>query len=198
MKDNKKRELILASASPRRQELLKNICKDFLVVVSDCEEIIDNSQAPALIVESLALQKAENVFSQNNHAVVIGCDTVVACDGEILGKPKNSEDAKNMLNLLSDKTHQVLTGVCIMGEELKGVFSVCTEVTFKPLSEEEIESYIDTNEPFDKAGAYGIQGFGGAFVRGIVGDYFSVMGLPINQIYEHLRQLKLDEFLKLS
>ena len=170
---------ILASASPRRKEILERAGYIFEIVVSDADENITGELSPEKTVEELAKRKAMSVLKDNEDAVVFGCDTVVAVDGKILGKPADNEDAFDMLSMLSGKTHTVSTGVCICSKEKTEVFSNTTEVEFYQLSEETIKSYIASGECSDKAGSYGIQGFGRVLVKEIKGDYFSVMGLPV-------------------
>ncbi|MFV8828757.1 Maf family protein [Alkalihalobacterium sp. APHAB7] len=170
---------ILASGSPRRKELLEQANISFTVQTSDIDETLDPAQSPEQFVQSLALQKAEAVFKSNQHAVVLGSDTVVVLEGQILGKPNDRDHARDMLTALSGKQHSVITGVAILSCEQQKTFFVETRVQFWELSNAEIERYLDTNEPFDKAGAYGIQGFGATLVREIAGDYFAVVGLPL-------------------
>ena len=170
---------ILASASPRRKEILESAGYTFEIIVSDADENITEELSPEKTVEELAERKAMAVLRDNEDAVVFGCDTVVAIDGKILGKPADDEDAFNMLSMLSGKTHTVSTGVCICSKTKTEVFSNTTEVEFYELSEETIRSYIASKECSDKAGSYGIQGFGRVLVKEIKGDYFSVMGLPV-------------------
>lgn len=183
------RKLILASGSPRRQELLQHITKDFSVIVSDADEDFDPALSPAFAVQEIAKHKAQAVFVSHQDAVVIGADTIVVTQNQILGKPKDKETAKNMLHQLSGKTHTVYTGVCILTKEQTICFACETAVVFATLSDEEIEAYIQTNEPFDKAGGYGIQGYGSKFIKEIRGDFFNVMGFPVNAIYEELKKL---------
>lgn len=184
-----KNKLILASASPRRQELLKLITEDFIVKVSHTPEKLPQGMEPDPAVKLLSRRKALAVAQQEPQAIVIGADTVVSVDGKILGKPKGQAQAAQMLRLLSGRTHQVYTGVAIVTPEEEMVFSCGTGVVFSPLSEEEIQWYISTGEPFDKAGGYGIQGFGSIFVREVQGDFFNVMGLPVNLLYHKLKPL---------
>ena len=175
------KRFVLASASPRRKEILANAGFSFEIIVSDADENITEDLSPEKTVEELAKRKAMAVLKDNEDAVVFGCDTVVAVDGKILGKPTDDEDAFNMLSMLSGKTHTVSTGVCICSKDKTEVFSNTTEVEFYELSEETIRSYIASGECSDKAGSYGIQGFGNVLVKEIKGDYFSVMGLPVSQ-----------------
>lgn len=180
-------EIILASASPRRKELLETAGLSFTVKVADVEEIIEENMSADEVVRSLALQKAKAVAKDNADAVVIGADTVVVLDGEILGKPKSKENAVELLMMLSGRSHTVYTGVAmIQGGKIKN-FSEATEVEFYPLTKEEIEAYVATEEPMDKAGAYGIQGRGCVLIRKINGDYFNVVGLPVSAVYRELR-----------
>ena len=187
-------KIILASASPRRKELLSQIGWEFDVQVSRVEENITKIH-PGEIVEELSELKARAVFSQTKGDVlVIGADTVVAHKGQILGKPKDHQDAVQMLTELQDDTHQVYTGVTLCmrfaGQETVRTFYESTEVTFYPMSREEIQWYVETGEPMDKAGAYGIQGLAGRFVRQIKGDYNNVVGLPAARLYQEVKQLQ--------
>lgn len=175
------RRFILASASPRRKEILEKAGYSFEIIVSDADENIIEDLSPEKTVEVLAERKALSVWESNRDSVVFGCDTVVAIDGKILGKPTDDEDAFNMLKMLSGRTHTVSTGVCICSEDKTEVFSNTTQVEFYPLSDETIRSYIASGEGKDKAGSYGIQGYGCVLVKEIKGDYFSVMGLPVSQ-----------------
>lgn len=175
------RRFILASASPRRKEILEKAGYSFEIIVSDADENITEDLSPEKTVEVLAERKALSVWESNKDSVVFGCDTVVAIDGRILGKPTDDEDAFNMLKMLSGRTHTVSTGVCICSENKTEVFSNTTQVEFYPLSDETIRSYIASGEGKDKAGSYGIQGYGCVLVKEIKGDYFSVMGLPVSQ-----------------
>ena len=196
-------KIILASASPRRRELLTQIGLEFQVVVSNVEEKV-TATAPAAVVEELSAQKAEGVLLQMKEQVhsenscgteelqdclVIGSDTIVAVDGQILGKPKDAEDAKRMLRMLQGRTHEVYTGVTVlrMNTEERRTFHEGTKVLFFPMTEEEIETYVATNDPLDKAGAYGIQGFCARYIRGIEGDYNNVVGLPVGRLYQEIK-----------
>ncbi|MBQ7960994.1 MAG: septum formation inhibitor Maf [Clostridia bacterium] len=179
-------KIILASASPRRKELLTLAGIEYEVVVSQCEEILPDGITPDKAVEELARQKAEDVFSRNPDCMIIAADTVVALGNTILGKPKDEDDAFNMLSSLSGRRHTVYTGVCIKTKDKTDIFHVATEVEFYPLSDKEIKDYIATKEPMDKAGAYGIQGKGFMLVKGIHGDYFNVVGLPLAETVRHI------------
>ncbi len=177
--------LVLASKSPRRSEILKNAGIDFTVRVADADETIPEGTKPSDAVVFLAARKAMAVERADDE-IILGADTVVVLDDKILGKPKDREDAFNMLKSLSGRVHSVFTGVCAIGNGISMTFSEETKVEFLPLTDEEIDSYIDTNEPYDKAGAYGIQGLASKFICGIQGDYFNVVGLPISRIYEKI------------
>lgn len=171
--------LILASASPRRKELLELLRLPFDIIASEIDEVVDEKLHPADMVQSLANQKALNVAEKMQNAFVIGSDTLVVYEGKMLGKPKQKREAIEMLNMLSGKTHEVYTGVSIVHKGKASSFYEKTSVTFYPLSTDEIEEYVKTGEPMDKAGAYGIQGYGSLLVKEIHGDYYSVVGLPI-------------------
>lgn len=175
------KRFILASASPRRKEILENAGFSFEIIVSDADETTEEKLSPEKTVEELAKRKALSVWQKNSDAVVFGCDTVVAVGGEILGKPRDDEEAFRMIKSLSGKVHTVSTGVCICSAEKTEVFSNTTQVEFYPLSDETVRSYIATGEGRDKAGSYGIQGFGCVLIKEIKGDYFSVMGLPVSE-----------------
>ncbi|MBY0123957.1 nucleoside triphosphate pyrophosphatase [Bacillus sp. S/N-304-OC-R1] len=183
------KNLILASSSPRRKELLENLHISFEVSSSDVDESFDPGLTPGEIVMELSSRKAKAVGGENPDAFVVGADTVVVLEGNVLGKPKDRTEAFAMLKSLSGKTHSVFTGVSIIGPEIDKNFYVKTDVVFWELSDEEINAYIDTGEPFDKAGAYGIQGFGSVLVKEINGDYFSVVGLPVSKTVRELRNV---------
>ena len=170
---------ILASKSPRRRELLAKIISDFDIVVRDVDESLPNGLHPVFGVELLAVRKGEPVARDNSDAVVISSDTLVELDGIPLGKPESEEDAARMLRSLSGRWHNVHTGVAVHhnGALRSGVFT--SKVRFKELSGREISDYIATREPMDKAGAYGIQGLGGALVECYEGDFDTIVGLPI-------------------
>ena len=174
--------VILASGSPRRKELLGLIYDEFSVIPSSADETLEPGTAPDAAVKELAERKAADVAASHQSDLVIGADTVVYCDGEILGKPTDAKDAMRMLLLLSGKTHSVFTGVCLLKNGKKRVFAEETKVTFYPLSAEDIDDYIASGEPFDKAGAYGIQGKGTLLVEKIHGDFFNVVGLPAGRL----------------
>lgn len=180
--------LILASASPRRFELLKLITKDFLVATSQSDESLSPGILPRQAVMLLAQRKAEAVAANHPGEAVIGADTIVALDDQIFGKPRDREQAAEILSILSGKTHEVYTGVCIWHEGMADCFFRVARVTFAQMDKQEIAAYVASGEPDDKAGAYGIQGLGARFIVGIEGDYYTVMGLPVQALYQALRQ----------
>ena len=171
--------LILASGSPRRKELLSLITDEFEILVSGCDEFVPEGTPAEKVPAILAEQKALAVAKLRPEDTVIGSDTVVVLNDEIFGKPKDKAHAHAMLKALSGKKHFVYTGVAVAEKGEVRSFVQKTEVEFYELSDETIEKYIATGEPMDKAGAYGIQGKGSVLVKGIVGDYFNVMGLPV-------------------
>lgn len=189
------KSIVLASGSPRRRELLTMLFDEFEVIVSDCQETV-TSQDPEKVTEELAMQKAEAVAESlppsTDTVIVIGADTVVSIDGKILGKPAGQQQAVDMLRMLSGKSHNVSTGVALVwlenGRQIRlKSFSETTKVRVAELTEEEIISYANTNEPYDKAGAYGIQGMFGKHIQGIEGDYNNVVGLPVHRLYQELK-----------
>lgn len=182
--------IILASASPRRKEILENVNLKFTVIASDIEEVILENEPPKDLVMRLAFEKCMDVAIKNKDDLVIGADTIVVLDNKVLGKPKNEEDAYNMIKSLSNKKHQVITGISLinLNSDKKVIDYVVSEVTFKDLSDELIRDYISTNESLDKAGAYGIQGYGSLLVESINGDYFNIVGLPISKISNLLKE----------
>lgn len=189
-----KYHFVLASKSPRRKELMSIISEDFKVVVSDADEdSIQKENTPAdIYVQQLALLKAAasaKKVLKDKKALIISADTIVVKNGEILGKPRDEDDAFRMLALLSGDVHEVYTGYCVM--RISDGYTECgserTEVEFKNLTKEDIEKYIATGEPMDKAGAYGIQGKGTLLVKGIKGDFFNVVGLPISALYDLIK-----------
>ena len=198
------KKIILGSASPRRRELLSQIGVSFEVRTSGREEIY-HSVIPEEIVRELALMKAENVAGdltdEQNEApkdtIVIGADTIVVLDGKILGKPVDEKDAADMIGALQGRSHEVYTGVAILdydaqGEKNVSVHAVGTKVYVNPMDEAEISAYIDTGEPMDKAGAYGIQGRFAAYIDRIEGDYYNVVGLPVSYVYQALKRPSAD------
>lgn len=177
---------ILASKSPRRREILANIGLEFDIITADTDES-SNLQDPIKLAEELALRKGQAVFEKlsnegtvSEEDIIISADTVVACNGEILGKPKDREDAKRMLKLLSGNKHSVVSGVALIQNGKDYVSHSETRVYFDDISDEDIDRYINTAEPYDKAGGYGIQGFASLWVNRIDGCYFGVVGLPVN------------------
>lgn len=183
------KEIILASASPRRTEILSLAKVKHRVVVKEHEEVIDETKGAEDIVKDLAYQKAFAVFKDYQEDIVLGSDTVVVLD-EILGKPKDREDAFRMLKKLSNKTHKVITGVAILSKEAKRIFSETTNVTFRNMTDEEIYEYIDNENVYDKAGAYAIQGMAAKYITKIDGDYYNVMGLPISRVCTELSNVR--------
>ena len=193
---------ILASASPRRKELLGQIGIEFEVQVSNVEEKV-TAVEPGAVVEELSRQKAEAVFAsleeRTEDVFVIGADTVVALEGEILGKPSSPEHALEMLRRLSGNIHEVYTGVTLLCRKENGtvqriVFHERTKVEFFSLTETEMQRYVQSGECMDKAGAYGIQGIFARYVRGIEGDYNNVVGLPVGRLYQEAKEwLKIEE-----
>lgn len=186
------KRIILASNSPRRRELLSGLNIDFdVMVLPGIDEDYPDSLSPKEIAEYIAGEKAVayTEFLQND-TVILTADTIVAVDNEILGKPHNETEARLMLRTISGRTHQVITGVCLMSSAKKKVFSVSTDVTFKILTDQEIDYYIKNYQPFDKAGAYGIQEWIGYIgVTYLKGSYFNVMGLPVQRIYTELQAI---------
>ncbi len=185
-------KLVLASRSPRRAEILKTVGWPYETIVAGIDESRAQSEEAASYVQRLAREKAEAVAAKLKRRLVLGADTVVVADGEILGKPRDDEDAKRMLKLLKGKWHEVVTGVALIraGEEKKALVDhEITRVRFSEMSEEEIDWYVSTGETRDKAGAYALQGGAALFVEEIQGDYFNIIGLPIRLVYELSRRI---------
>ena len=183
-------KLILASASPRRRELLTQVGVSIVIEVSDVEEVLDDTLSPELQVQSLALQKAQAVAAQHKDGLVLGADTVVVDAGSLLGKPQNTEEAAEMLRSLSGKWHQVMTAVALVdANDTKHEWTSVeiTNVKFRDLTEDDIAAYVATGESMDKAGAYGIQGYGALLVERIEGFYNNVVGLPLQLVAKGLR-----------
>lgn len=189
--------IILASGSPRRKELLCQGGIPFTVLKADCDEACE-TEDPAAYVEELSLRKAENVYKKTGNSygddfVILAADTIVSYRGEILGKPEDENEALDMLGLLSDRTHQVYTGVTLLqirhGEKKIVTFWEKTDVTFYPMSRIEMQNYIATGDSLDKAGAYGIQGPCAIHIKEIKGDYNNVVGLPLSRVYQELKKL---------
>lgn len=193
------KQIILASASPRRKELLEQMGLSFCICPAKGEELQTKTK-PSEVVMELAMQKADEIaaqFLESKNYLILGADTIVACENQILGKPKKKEDAQKMLSLLSGKCHTVYTGAAFVFDNENGmvqrhVFYEKTNVWVKTLSKSEIDRYIASGEPMDKAGAYGIQGKGAVFIERIEGDYNNVVGLPIARIYKELQMLGID------
>ncbi|MBQ7795898.1 MAG: septum formation protein Maf [Lachnospiraceae bacterium] len=187
--------IVLASASPRRLELLRQIGIEPEVIVSHVEEVVTSS-VPGEVVMELSRQKAEDVAKdQEPGTLVIGSDTVVAVDGRILGKPHDHDEAEAMIRSIEGRTHQVYTGVCMVlrgtdgeGDQSMNFFDE-TDVEVYPMSDEEIHDYAMSEEPMDKAGAYAVQGFFGRYIKGLRGSYANVMGLPISMVYQEMKKL---------
>ena len=191
--DRKKdmKQIILASQSPRRRELLGRFCKDMLIRCDRSEELKIPGENPVDMVKRLALTKAKNVAREcREDALVIGADTIVVLDGKVLGKPGDEEEARQMLRSLSGREHTVYTGVAVLDTEdnKERVVAESTRVRFQELTEAEIAQYISSGEPMDKAGAYGIQELGSLFIEGIEGDYFNVVGLPVCRLGKLLKE----------
>lgn len=184
------RKLILASKSPRRSEIMEMLPWEFTVDAADIEEQMDASCTLEDNLRELTYQKALPIAERYPDHIVVGADTIVLAEDEILGKPKDEADARRMLHLISHKPHEAYTGVCLLcletGERIH--FCECTRVVMTPMSEAEIDRYIAGGEPFGKAGAYAIQGTGGVFVERIEGDFYNVMGLPLNRLYQELKK----------
>lgn len=184
-------EIILASRSPRRQELFKRVVPEFTVLLSEFDEepVMKAGLTPEETVLALSEGKAKAVQHTHPTAWIVGGDTVVVSpQGEILGIPKDREDARRMIKILSGKTHRVVTGICILGTQ-SARFTTTTDVTFYPLTDEEIDAYLQTEEPYDKAGAYGIQGLASLFVEKISGDYYNAVGFPVARVARSLQAL---------
>ncbi len=185
------KQIILASQSPRRKELLGRFCQNMIICADHTEEVKIPGEKPEDMVMRLALTKAKNVAkTRGEDALVIGADTVVVLDGNVLGKPEDKEDAFRMLRSLSGNKHTVFTGVAVLDTETETekTFAEATKVRFKELNDDEIAAYIQSGEPMDKAGAYGIQELGSLLIEGVEGDYFNVVGLPICRLGKMLKE----------
>jgi len=182
--------LILASASPRRAELLRNADIAFTVEPAHIEEQALAGEPPLGYAQRLARDKARAIFAKHPDDVVLGADTVVVADEHLLEKPHDDQDAARMLRVLSGRTHQVITGVCLLALGFEQTEAEITEVRFSPLTESEIASYVETGEPMDKAGAYAIQGMASRWVERIDGCYFNVVGLPVPRVYRMMQALE--------
>jgi septum formation protein len=181
-------QIILASASPRRQELLRQVGLSFVVEPSHVNEQVSEPMAPEKLVEHLALIKAREVAARHPESIVLGADTIVVVDGQVLGKPADRSEAIAMLERLADREHLVMTGVALVQNGREVVSHEETAVRFGPLTREQIAAYVDTGEPMDKAGAYGIQGRAAALIHSIRGDYYNVVGLPLYRTIQMLAQ----------
>ena len=180
------KHIILASASPRRKEILELADLKFDVMPSDAQEITTKT-APNEVVMELASLKAKDIYKKSEkQSMIVGADTVVAYQGQILGKPTDEADAKRMLTMLSGQTHEVYTGVCVIEDGKTKTFYEETKVTFYEISDEQIDHYIKTGETMDKAGSYGIQGKAAVFIKGIEGDYYNVVGFPIARFLQEI------------
>jgi septum formation protein len=189
--------LILASASPRRSELLRNAGIAFTVEPADIPEQPLPHELPLAYAERLARDKARAVFARHSDNVVLGADTVVVIDEHLLEKPSDAEDAARMLRLLSGRAHQVITGISLIARGFERTEAEITEVRFSALSDSEIEYYVQTGEPMDKAGAYAIQGMASRWVQRIDGCYFNVVGLPLPKVYRMMRELEAESRIRL-
>jgi len=189
LKNLQSKSIFLASKSPRRKELFESLGIPFTLAIKDVNEDFPSTMDVYEVAEFLATKKA-NAFEPTHNDIIITADTVVICEGQILNKPQDHAEATEMLRLLSDNTHDVITGVCILTEDKKISFSETTEVSFKPLSDEEIDYYINNYKPYDKAGAYGIQEWiGKVGIKEIKGDYYNVVGFPLARVYNILVNL---------
>ena len=183
--------LILASASPRRKELMGLYHIPFVIRAADIDETMDPKADPALEVGRVSCCKAM-ATPRSSGDVVVAADTIVVCGGTVLGKPHSPEEAVAMLTMLSGRDHQVMTGVTVLRDEASETFTEVTDIHFRPLTEKEIRAYVATGEPMDKAGSYGIQGGAALFCSHMVGDYYNVMGLPVCRLGEVLRRMAPD------
>ncbi|MCI5773046.1 MAG: Maf family protein [Erysipelotrichaceae bacterium] len=183
------KRIILASQSPRRKELLQKLDIPFGIVIPSILETIDTSLSLEEAIAKLAMQKAQAVLQLHPDAIVIGADTIVVYQNQLLGKPQDRQEALSMIKMLQGNTHQVITGVSVVSKDHQCKQAHISHVTFDPMSDEEINAYLDANEWQDKAGAYGIQGHAAKYISHIDGDYYSIMGLPINLLYKMLCQI---------
>lgn len=188
------KDIILASASPRRKELLARIYPNFKVIPSRLREVVPKEMGVENCPQYLAERKAESVAKAYRKSLVIGCDTSVIIDGEMLNKPRSTSDARDMMKALSGRVHRVITGCSLFYMEKHYSFSEVTEVEFYQLTDEEIESYVETPEPYDKAGGYGIQGTAALFIKSIKGDYYNIVGLPIARLKREIEDFLDQDF----
>lgn len=180
-------KIILASASPRRRELMKLITDNFTAVSTDADETLPEGTKPSEASVRLSIIKAQAAAGIYSQDIVIGCDTTVIYGEKILGKPKDKSQCREFIKMISGKTHSVITGCTLTCKNKSRSFSVSTDVTFRNLSNDEIESYISTEEPYDKAGGYAVQGKGALLIEKINGDYFNVVGLPVSRLNIELK-----------
>jgi len=190
--------LILASSSPRRSELLRNAGIPFTIEPAQVPEQALPNEQPLVYAQRLARDKARAVSARHPDNVVLGADTIVVADAHLLEKPHDTGDAARMLRMLSGRTHQVVTGVCLLASEIEQTEAEITEVRFSALSDEEIAGYVATGEPMDKAGAYAIQGIASRWVERIDGCYFNVVGLPVPRVYRLLKKLEAETGIQLD
>ena len=188
------KSIILASKSPRRKDLLENIGLKFKVVDSNYKEYLDPQLKPHTLVKKLSLEKAKLVFENHKDSIIIAADTIVVCNGKVFGKPKNEQEAKNMLKFLSNTTHLIVTGLTIIDANPNKIITkaIQTKIQMRKISISEIDSYIQTKEPLDKAGAYAIQGIGSIFIKKITGDYLNAVGLPVYTLMQELKKLGIE------
>lgn len=184
------KKIILASASPRRRELLATAGLDFEIIVADVDESVPEGTPPEKAAEMTAAKKALAVAESHPDDIVLGADTIVVADGKVLGKPHTKENAVKMLTMLSGREHLVITGVCVTCEGQTEIYHKTSKVRFYELTPDEIEKYADSGEPLDKAGAYGIQGLGCTLVESIEGDYFNIVGLPVASVVRLIRKFR--------
>lgn len=183
------KKLILASQSPRRKELLEKCGLPFDIEAADIDETINTQNDLKDEIRKLSIRKAQKVLASHPESIVIGSDTIVVIDNIVLGKPSNRNEAIEMLHKLSGKEHHVITGIAIISNKKTYSDVSVNTVTFETLNDEEIEKYVDTNEPMDKAGAYAIQGIASRYIKKIDGDYYAIMGLPVSMVYEELKNI---------
>lgn len=180
------KNLVLVSQSPRRRELMALLRVPFKTASPLGDEVFDGNISVSEQIENIARDKAKSVLAQYEDSVLVSADTIIVYNGEIMGKPKDDKDAIEMLTKLSGVTHQVVTGVCILSKDREETFSVTSDVTFYPMTKQEILDYVATNEPMGRSGSYSIQGGAALFVERVNGDHFAIMGLPIGRVYQSL------------
>ncbi len=179
--------LVLASTSPRRKELVSKFDVSITLAAPNCDETLDSNKSFKDAIMDLALRKAKAVQPKHSNALILAADTLVILENEALGKPKDAKEAVSMLKKLSGKTHEVITGATLLKKDQYVLLNSAAFVTFQALDDEDIETYVASHEPFGKAGAYAIQGLGAKFVKSIKGDYYAIMGLPVNKVYNALK-----------